>query len=97
MLPSLASSQLRINFVVNPPQEDLALHYRGHDVFVFSSWYEAWGMRVLEAMASGLAVVTTKCYGVNHFAIHGVNCLMASPGDFVGGRGGGGGGNGGVG
>lgn len=61
------------------------MHYRGHDAFLFTSWYEAWGMPVLEAMASGLAVVTTKCYGVSHFAQHGLNCLMAAPGDFVGG------------
>lgn len=46
--------------------------------------YEAWGMPVLEAMASGLAVVTTRCYGVTHFAEHGRNCLMADPGDHLG-------------
>ena len=35
----------------------------GHDVLLFCSRFEAWGMPVLEAMASGLAVVTSCCYG----------------------------------
>lgn len=39
-------------------------------------------MPVLEAMASGLAIVTTDCFGVRSFATHGVNCLMADPTDL---------------
>ena len=58
-------------------QEDLPALYRGHDVFLFTSRYEAWGMPVLEAMASGLAVVATRCLGVDSFSHHLVNCLLA--------------------
>lgn len=36
-------------------------------------------MPALEAMASGLAVVTTSCLGVGSFARPGSNCLMAAP------------------
>lgn len=60
-------------------QEDLPALYRGHDVFLFTSRYEAWGMPVLEAMASGLAVVATRCLGVNSFSQHLLNCLLADP------------------
>lgn len=60
-------------------QEDLPALYRGHDAFLFTSRYEAWGMPVLEAMASGLAVVATRCLGVESFAQHGTNCLLADP------------------
>lgn len=60
-------------------QEDLPALYRGHDAFLFTSRYEAWGMPVLEAMASGLAVVATRCLGVESFAQHGLNCLLADP------------------
>lgn len=35
-------------------------------------------MPVMEAMASGLAVVTTNCLGVTSFAIHGLNCLLVN-------------------
>ena len=72
-----------VNRSLNPmrvhPQEDLAELYRGHDAFLFTSRYEAWGMPVMEAMASGLAVVATRCLGVATFAQHAQNCLLADP------------------
>lgn len=46
--------------------------------------YEAWGMPVLEAMASGVPVVTTDCLGVRTFCKHGDNCLIAAPDDAAG-------------
>eukprot|EP00210_Caulerpa_lentillifera_P003532 g3369.t1 len=82
MLPILAHCDLDIDYVVAPSQNEIPNLYRGHDVFLFTSMYEAWGMPVLEAMASGLAVVTTDCFGVRSFATHGVNCLMAEPTDI---------------
>lgn len=82
MLPILSHCDLDINYVVAPDQNEIPKLYRGHDVFLFTSMYEAWGMPVLEAMASGLAVVTTECFGVRSFATHGVNCLMADPTDL---------------
>ena len=36
-------------------------------------------MPVLEAMAAGLAVVATACLGVDTFARHATNALLASP------------------
>lgn len=36
-------------------------------------------MPVLEAMAAGLAVVATACLGVDTFARHGMNALLAPP------------------
>lgn len=36
-------------------------------------------MPVMEAMASGLAVVATRCLGVATFAQHAQNCLLAEP------------------
>ena len=58
-------------------QEDLPALYRGHDAFLFTSRYEAWGMPVLEAMASGLAVVSSRCLGIDSFAVHAQNALLA--------------------
>ena len=60
-------------------QDILPELYCGHDAFLFSSRYEAWGMPVLEAMAAGLAVVATACLGVDTFARHGMNALLAPP------------------
>lgn len=42
-------------------------------------------MPVLEAMATGLPVVTTDCLGVRTFCKHGENCLVGLPDDVAGG------------
>ena len=60
-------------------QDKLPELYCGHDAFLFTSRYEAWGMPVLEAMAAGLAVVATSCLGLDTFARHGINALLAPP------------------
>lgn len=66
------------NLHVNPAQDLLPQLFRGHDALLFTSRYEAWGLPVLEGMASGLAVVTTDCLGVRDFVVDGVNAMMAN-------------------
>ncbi|KAA0174417.1 hypothetical protein FNF27_04014 [Cafeteria roenbergensis] len=80
--PGAVPPGLPISLVVNPPQEDIPALYRsGFDCILFCSAYEAWGMPVLEAMASGVPVVTSRCHGVDMFASHRYNCLSAEPFD----------------
>ncbi|PSC70858.1 glycosyl transferase group 1 [Micractinium conductrix] len=80
LLAAIESDGLTVSLHVNPPQGDLPRYYRGHDCFLFTSQYEAWGMPVLEAMASGLPVVATATGGVTSFATPSVDCLLAPPG-----------------
>ncbi|MBH0228848.1 glycosyltransferase [Halobacillus yeomjeoni] len=70
-----------IDYVVMPEQEELAKCYREADIFLFTSWYEGFGMPPLEAMASGVPVVTTACGGVEVYAENEKNALLAAPGD----------------
>eukprot|EP00879_Flechtneria_rotunda_P014692 GHRR01015353.1.p1 GENE.GHRR01015353.1~~GHRR01015353.1.p1 ORF type:complete len:789 (+),score=385.35 GHRR01015353.1:278-2644(+) len=83
-VPNLELVNLDIEFVISPSQGLLPRLYRGQDAFLFTSRYEAWGMPVLEAMASGLPVVTTDCLGVRTFCKHRKNCLIAPPDDVTG-------------
>ena len=84
-LPKLSGVSFPVDFIVNPPQEDIPSVYgRGYHALLFGSVYEAWGMPVMEAMASGVPVVTSRCFGVDMFCRDGVNCLTAPPTDVSG-------------
>lgn len=83
--PHVDGVKFPVKYIVNPAQKDLPKLYADyHDVFLFTSVYEAWGMPVLEAMASGVPVVTSRCHGVDMFCSDGDNCLMAEPFDDQG-------------
>jgi glycosyltransferase involved in cell wall biosynthesis len=73
-----------ITTIVSPPQADIpSIYQRGYHVLLFASHYEAWGMPVMEAMASGIPVVTSACMGVDMFCHSGFNCLMVPPTDTL--------------
>jgi glycosyltransferase involved in cell wall biosynthesis len=61
--------------------EELAAHYASADVFLFASLTETFGNVVLEAMASGLAVVAFDDAAAREHIRHGENGLVASPSD----------------
>ncbi|MDP1902458.1 MAG: glycosyltransferase family 1 protein [Rubrivivax sp.] len=61
--------------------EDLAAHYASADVFLFPSLTETFGNVVLEAMASGLAVVAYDHAAAGQLLRHGDNGLLARRGD----------------
>jgi glycosyltransferase involved in cell wall biosynthesis len=73
-----------IHTIVSPAQTDIpSIYQRGYHALLFASHYEAWGMPVMEAMASGIPVVTSACMGVDMFCHSGFNCLMVTPTDTL--------------
>ncbi len=60
-------------------EQEMAELYRSADVFVSTSWFEAFGMPPLEAMACGTPVVTTNSGGVLDFATHLESAYITRP------------------
>lgn len=58
--------------------------YAAHDVFVFPSLAEGMPLSLLEAMASGMAAVTTDTCGMSDVVEDGYNGLLVQPGDAKG-------------
>jgi len=70
-----------IETIIHPKQEVLIQCYQEADLFLFTSWYEGFGMPPLEAMSCGTPVITSNCGGVMEYAVSEYNCLLADPGD----------------
>jgi glycosyltransferase involved in cell wall biosynthesis len=64
-----------------PDDQMVAGLYANCGVFVQTSLHEGFGLPILEAMACGAPVVTTKAEGNEEFCRHGWNCFLADKGD----------------
>jgi len=72
----------RVRFLGVLPREEMPRLYREHDVLVFPSiWEEPFSIGLLEAMASGLAVIGTPAGGSAEILADGKNSLTFPPGD----------------
>jgi glycosyltransferase involved in cell wall biosynthesis len=63
-LPEKVGVEGRVNFMGRVPAEQMPQLYRDNDIFVMSSAHEGMSNAMLEAMACGLPIVTTRCEGV---------------------------------
>ena len=64
------------------PHHEMSAVYQKHDIFVFPSiWEEPFGLTHIEAMASGLPVVSTANGGQGEFLKADENALVFPPGD----------------
>ena len=71
-----------VTFVPAQPAEKLPALYQSADVFLFTSiWPEPFGRVIVEAMASGVAVVGARTGGAAEIMRDRENALLFSPGD----------------
>lgn len=82
--PEGANYQAPIPYEIVKAQSDseMACFYAQADVFVSTSYFEAFSMPPLEAMACGTAVVTTDNGGNRDYTKNGENCLLVPPSDI---------------
>jgi len=75
----------RVEFLGEIPYSEMPGLYRSSDVFLFTSLRDAFGSQVLEAMASGLPIVTLAHQGVGAFVPDeaGIKVEVSNPGSTV--------------
>ncbi|MCK4352487.1 glycosyltransferase family 4 protein [candidate division WOR-3 bacterium] len=73
---------LPVMFIGQFPRDKVLGIYKKHDILIFPSiCEESFSLVILEAMASGLAVISTATGGNKEFLKDGKNCLIFRPGD----------------
>jgi len=65
-------------------RKDMAEIYKAADIFAFPSRREGLGLAALEAMASGLPIVTSNIHGIVDYSINGVTGFNCRPRDVDG-------------
>ena len=78
---ALAGLTERITFHGALPQEGVAALMAVSDVLVCASTFEAYGMAVAEAVASGLPVLSNRVGTAEQLIRHGVTGFLTAPGD----------------
>jgi UDP-glucose:(heptosyl)LPS alpha-1,3-glucosyltransferase len=66
------------------PTDDVALYHAASDVFVLPTQYEAFGSVIVEALASGLPVITTALAGAAQAVTPGLNGMLQQDPDDQG-------------
>ena len=74
--------QAKVQHLGAVPISELPNHYRSADIFCLPSWEEGFPLVILQAMASGLPVVTTDASGAQDIIISGIEGEIVSAGDI---------------
>ena len=77
--PELAGDEQGVRYVTSPSDEQVNRLLNEAALFVQTSTHEGFCLPVLEAMATGCAVVCTDAHGNRDFCEHERNCLMPDP------------------
>lgn len=70
----------RYEFVGSVNHEHIHEEYRGADAFCLPSYHESFGIVVMEALASGVPVLSTKIDAISEYITDGENGFLVPPG-----------------
>jgi glycosyltransferase involved in cell wall biosynthesis len=82
LMERMANRYPAVTFTGTKTGNDLARHYASADVFLFPSETDTFGNVVLEAMASGLAIVSFNDAAAKEHLTHEKSALLAAPGNY---------------
>jgi 1,2-diacylglycerol 3-alpha-glucosyltransferase len=68
----------RVNFIIKPTRETIALWYQKADLFIFASQSETQGLVLAEAMAAGTPVIALRGPGIVDIVVDGKNGYCVS-------------------
>ena len=71
----------RVSLLGAKKLEEVKGYYKKASIFVLPSKEETMGLSTIEAMASGLPVISTSIYGIPELVEHGTNGYLINPGD----------------
>jgi UDP-glucose:(heptosyl)LPS alpha-1,3-glucosyltransferase len=78
---ALAEPRRASRIRIVPPTSGIERYYAAADAFALPSFYDAFSMATLEAMAAGLPVVASSESGIAELLTDGVDGLIVPPGD----------------
>ena len=74
----------QVEFIGAVPPNKVAEEYRTADIFMLASYYEPFGIVLVEAMAAGVPIVATNVGGIPTVVEDGVSAQLVPSGDAVG-------------
>ena len=69
----------KVHFCGEISEADLVRHRQNHDIFIFSSHLQSWGIAVFESMACGTPVIVSRSAGAAEVLNNGENALLVNP------------------
>ena len=78
--PVLKNEIEKVNYIPSLPHQEILMAMANHDILIFPSLFEGFGLVITEAMSQGTPVITTERTCGPNFIIHGENGWIVEAG-----------------